>query len=481
MDMKISSIMIKCKEQNIFIQLSNKISFIYGNTSVGKTTLLNLISYGLGNDLIKTLAIEQKVVSICLSILLNGELISLERKINSNSIIMNRNNKKIDLVAKGGKFTSRQSFSDFLYSYEGIEPIEMLRRNSSKEIKVSFSNFMWFSYLRQQELDNTLFYLGEKGNFRELASNYVFKVLLNEKTVSNKEISKEINKLKEEKEKFKLEISIIHEICSSTKIFNVNLSMEIAKKQKEVVQIKQEVEDLKRRVLNSHVITEGLVEELLEKQRRIGIYEAEVRYLIEFSKINEIRNQYLKKIQDCEKTIEKYENRKIEINNELFNDNLRTLETIFFECLLDVGFSYIETTDCVKIDKNTFIPSIFSQYDEFKFDYTNLSSGGKKTIFKICYALAIHIFVTEKRIHSILPKFIIIDTPMKNMSEREDRILYENLYLFFSKLFSAGGRLEKMQLIVVDKELPQIFRGKEIMCKHMTNEKPLLPFLKKSS
>lgn len=199
MDMKISSIMIKCKEQNIFIQLSNKISFIYGNTGVGKTTLLNLISYGLGNDLIKTLAIEQKVVSICLSILLNGELISLERKINSNSIIMNRNNKKIDLVAKGGKFTSRQSFSDFLYSYEGIEPIEMLRRNSSKEIKVSFSNFMWFSYLRQQELDNTLFYLGEKGNFRELASNYVFKVLLNEKTVSNKEISKEINKLKEEK------------------------------------------------------------------------------------------------------------------------------------------------------------------------------------------------------------------------------------------------------------------------------------------
>lgn len=37
------------------------------------------------------------------------------------------------------------------------------------------------------------------------------------------------------------------------------------------------------------------MEELLEKQRRIGIYEAEVRYLIEFSKINEIRNQYLKK------------------------------------------------------------------------------------------------------------------------------------------------------------------------------------------
>ena len=123
------------------------------------------------------------------------------------------------------------------------------------------------------------------------------------------------------------------------------------------------------------------------------------------------------------------------------------------------------------------MPSIYSQYGEFKFDYSNLSSGGKKTIFKICYALAIHIFVVENNIKSILPKFIIIDTPMKNISEREDKELYENLYRFFAKLFTTGGKLEKIQLIIVDKELPQVFERKDIMCKHMTKEEPLIPYL----
>lgn len=200
MDMKISSIQIRCKKKNIFIQLSNKISFIYGNAGVGKTTLLNLISYGLGGNLVKTLAIEQEVLGVCLNILLNGELVCLERKINSNSIIMTRNQEQVNLVAKNSKISYRQSLSDFLYFFEGIEPIEMLRRNSSKEVKVNFSNFMWFSYLRQEELDNTLFYLGEqKSNYKELASAYVMKVILGEKEVSNKEINKEINKLREKK------------------------------------------------------------------------------------------------------------------------------------------------------------------------------------------------------------------------------------------------------------------------------------------
>ena len=66
---------------------------------------------------------------------------------------------------------------------------------------------------------------------------------------------------------------------------------------------------------------------------------------------------------------------------------------------------------------------------------------------------------------------------MKNISEREDKELYENLYRFFAKLFTTGGKLEKIQLIIVDKELPQVFERKDIMCKHMTKEEPLIPYL----
>lgn len=480
MDMKISSVLIKCKRRNVFIQFSNTISFIYGNAGVGKTTLLNLISYGLGNNLVKTLAIEQEVLGISLNILLNGELICLDRKLNSNSIIMTRNNEKINLIAKSGNDFRRQSFSDFLYLTEDIEPIEMLRRNSSKEIRVTFSNFMWFSYLRQEELDNTLFYLGEqKSNQKELASSYVMKILLGEKEVSNKEINKEINKLRERRERIIAKVSVAREICASTKLLDINLGQEILKKQKEIVRIKEEVNKMKETLLKEgSKFVEDDINNLLEKQKWVGIYEAEIRYLIEFGKINAKKNQYALDLQQCEGKIDYYVKIRNNTDNNIFIENVHKLENIFFKCLLDVGFSYIESSDYVKIDIKNFIPSIYSQYGEFKFDYSNLSSGGKKTIFKICYALAIHIYITENNIQSILPHFVIIDTPMKNMSEREDKELYENLYYFFVKLFSDGGKLEKIQLIMVDKEFPQVFHRKEVLCKHMTNEEPLIPYLK---
>lgn len=481
MNIKISSVRIKCRQGNVFIQLSNGISFIYGNAGVGKTTLLNLISYGLGNNLVKTLAVEQEVLGVDLNILINGELVSLERKINSNSIVLNKDNEKINLVAKNCKNTYWYSLSDYLYKFENLEPIVMLRGKTSKEIKVNFSNFMWFSYLRQEELDNTLFYLGEeKSNYKEFASTYVMKILLGEKEVSDKEINKEINKLREKQDNMRLRISVVRDIYAHTQLLSLNLSEEIAKKQKEIFRLKEEVSVLKNELLGkeSNLLEATEVNDLLELQRNIGIYEAEIRYLREFAKINEVKNQYIFEWERCRDKIAYYEKMKNNEDNNSFDINIEKLEKNFFDCLLDVGFSYIELSDVVKINKKTFVPSIYSRYGDFKFDYSNLSSGGKKTIFKICYAIAIHIYAIENDIHSILPQFIIIDTPMKNISEREDKELYENLYLFFEKLFTNRGKLHEVQLIIVDKELPQVFNTEDLMCKHMTNEEPLIPYVK---
>lgn len=479
MNMKISSIQIKCKTRNIFVQLSNSIYFVYGNAGVGKTTLLNLINYGLGNDLLKTLAVEREVLGVCLNILINGELVCLERKMNSNSILMTKNNERINLCAKSIKNSQLQSFSDFIYLFEGIQPIVMLRKNSSKEIKVNFSNFMWFSYLKQEELDNTLFYLGDQNNnFKAIASNYVMKVLLGEKEVSDKEINKEINILKERQENIKLRLSIVPELSSATKLFDINLSEEIVKKQKEILNIREKIKVEKQKLIErKSPIDPSLLEDVLDMQERQGIYKAEIRYLAEFGKINDIRNNYVADLKRCEEKILYYNAIKNDTSNSSFENNIDKLENIFLKCLIDVGFSYIETSDFVKIDNKSFVPSIFSKYGEFKFDYFNLSSGGKKTIFKICYALAIHIYVVENGVHSILPQFIIIDTPMKNISEREDRVLFENLYHYFITLFSYGGKLENIQLIIVDKELPQVFEENEIMYKHITNNEPLIPKL----
>lgn len=479
MNLKISSLLIRCKKDNVYIPFSNRISFIYGNAGVGKSTLVNLVSYALGNNIIKTMVVQQEIESVSLSVVINGELLVIDRKMNSNILCVKTKNDEMYLVAKK-KNPMQTSFSDYLYSLENITPIAMLRGKSSKEISVSFSNYMWFSYLRQEELDNTLFYLGDdRATFKELASTYVLKTILEEQEIAETEINKEINRMKESLGDVTEKLSITKEILSRTQLSEINISHEIAKKSKEVVRIRDEIARTLDKSKKDDTLQKNIdfIEDILEKERMLGRYEAEIMYLREFLKIQELKTIYLSDIQKYKHRINQFETLKGESSNQQFIQNLRVLESIFFHCLLDVKFSYIEESDHVVIDKKTLAPSVYTRNNSFKFDYFNLSSGGKKTIYKICYALAIHIFAATKSSSSLLPQFVIVDTPMKNMSEREDSELYERLYCYFNNLFSDKGLLCDAQLIIIDKEIPDVFQNTNVLCKHLTNDKPLIPYL----
>ena len=468
MDLKILSIQIICNKDTVFIPLSNRISFIYGNVGVGKTTLLNLISYGLGNSIIKTQVVEQEVVAVNLNIVYNGELMCLKRKMNSNAIIITHGNDKIYVMAKG----NGNSLTDFFYRCEKIEPIEMLRKKSPNEVAISFSNYLWLSYLRQEELDSVFFYLGDKSNsYKRFASEYVFKILLGERSVSEKEINKELRILKNELEGLKNKYSVMNELSEATKLIDINLSQEVVRKQKEIIKLKDECECLYRCGAN---IGSSALSELLEKHRLIGKYEAEIRYLAEFSKVKKIKEHYCENIEILNSKIQYYESKKNVSKDTDFDKRLDKLERIFLDCLNNVGFA-IDPLDYITIDRNSFEPSIYNRFGKFKYNYYNLSSGGKKTIFKICYTLALHIYVEKNQIKTLLPKFIIIDTPMKNMSERQDKEMHEKLYKFFVDLFNDGGDLEKYQLVLVDKEQPKIFLENNIYCKHFSTSNPLIP------
>lgn len=481
MNLKISSLLIRCKRENVYIPFSNNISFIYGNAGVGKSTLVNLISYGLGNNIIKTLVVEQEILGVSINAMIDGELYVIDRNINSNMIKLKTKNGELSLVAKK-KNNSQNTLSDYFYSIEGLTPVTMLRGNSSKEISVSFSNYMWFAYLRQEELDNTFFYLGDdKSNFKQLASIYVLKALLEEKDVSETEINKEINLMKERLQNVNTKITLSKDIISSTRLSNINISHETARKQKEITRLRENIGNTLHefRTDDPVVVSKKAMEDLLEKQRKLGMYEAEVAYLREFGKIQDLIVRLIMEAEDLKERIIRFENIKKDTSNQQFEENITLLESIFFQCLRDVEFSYLNDSDYVRIDRKTLIPSVCSKYDQFKFDYSNLSSGGKKTIFKICFALSIHIFAIKKTSCTLLPHFIIVDTPMKNMSEREDNELYDRLYRFFNNLFSEKGLLKDVQLIVIDKELPTVFQDTSVVCKHLTNEMPLIPYLNK--
>ena len=474
MNIKIISIAIKCHTKNIFIPIDSNIFFSYGNSGVGKTTLLNLIKYALGGSLISTNAIKNSVESVSVQLVLNDKHITLDRRINSSLIALQEGNSRETLHVKTSD-KMRRSISDYFYGSEKIEPQRMVRGRSVDDVKVTISNFLWYSYLQQDELDNSFFYLGRGQNsLKEMASNNVLRGMLDKSEGSIKDARKELNLLKEKRERIRSKITVSKEIGKTSKIFGLDIENEVKKKKRDILLLQDEIKSVSVKCRNEDNFSTE-IDNLLELQQRVGMYLAEIRYLTEFgkikAKINDLEmeeRRIVEEIYVCQKYIDSFK-------TDDFDKSLRQLSNVFENVLTSVGFSYFAREDKVIIDKKTLLPGIYSSDGMFKFDYYNLSSGGQKSVFKICFAIALHIYVKKNNISTILPSFLIIDTPMKNISEREDYQLYSNLYRFFLEIFGENGILSDSQLILVDKELPGLFKESGIHCKHFSADEPLLP------
>ena len=474
MELKIASLQIKCRKENYLIRFSEDITFIYGNTGVGKTTLLNLIYYTLGGKLVCTQAVTEEVLSVTLNAFINGSALTIARKLNSNIIRISRNGSNEYLLANDA---AKKTLSDYFYSECGLTPIEMVGRKSSRGQKITFMNFMWFAYLRQDELDNSFFYLGDQRNtFKEQASSYVLKSIFKARDYSGQEYRRQINSLKEDAELSRSKLSIAQHISDSTSLSHVNISREILNKQNTIAMLETERDKLYQDVF-THPEPDTL-NALLRDIYKIGMYEAEVRYLKEFQKIFSVRDNYFTTLQHQQDAISELTNRYDCMGNELFEQNIRKMETILIACFREAHF--LTQYDSVKIDMQTFVPYVCDERGRKKYDYYSLSSGGRRTIFKILYSFALFIYLRENDVCSLLPSFLLVDTPMKNISEREDRELQESLYAYISNLFGEGGKLNGIQLIIVDKEIPATLDDKTITWKRFSSDAPLIAYRKRS-
>lgn len=131
--------------------------------------------------------------------------------------------------------------------------------------------------------------------------------------------------------------------------------------------------------------------------------------------------------------------------------NLRRLEQLFLDCLVRSELAGFSAQDSVMINPNTFMPVVSpSGMGEFAVTtFSNVSSGGITTLFKACYALAIHRLAAETG--ALLPSLLIIDSAMKNTSERMNREQFEAFHRLLYEL--AVAELRKTQFILIDKEV----------------------------
>lgn len=131
--------------------------------------------------------------------------------------------------------------------------------------------------------------------------------------------------------------------------------------------------------------------------------------------------------------------------------NLNRLKELFLDCLVRSKISGFLPTDSVHIPSPHFLPEVMPhESGELAYSsFANIGSGGKKTLFKCCFAIALHRLVAE--IGGVLPQLIIIDSAMKNISEREN---FEQFKGFHDLLYElAQSELKGSQFILIDKEI----------------------------
>lgn len=131
------------------------------------------------------------------------------------------------------------------------------------------------------------------------------------------------------------------------------------------------------------------------------------------------------------------------------DQNIRDIEKAYLEALLNTNVPGVNQNDSIEINRTTWIPWILSNGDEaLKWYFSNAGSGGKKTLLKVCYALALHKVAEENDLP--LPNFIIIDTPMKNIGEDVNQDIFDSFYNYLYTLTETS--LSDTQFIIIDKE-----------------------------
>lgn len=226
----------------------------------------------------------------------------------------------------------------------------------------------------------------------------------------------------------------------------------------------------------------AFLSQALEFERQATTMEQQVGSLISYRKLPERLAELLSTADSLHGQEGELRAKLLRERNQAFKDrtNLDDLEKLFLDCLVRSCFPGITETFKVSIDPKTFVPEVFptDAADFAVTSFANMGSGGMKTIFKACYALALHRLAAKTG--AALPSMLTIDSAMKNVSERENRELFQAFYSLVYEL--AAGELKDTQLILIDKEMFPVPEGIEVTVRsrHMApgsrENPPLVPY-----
>jgi hypothetical protein len=227
----------------------------------------------------------------------------------------------------------------------------------------------------------------------------------------------------------------------------------------------------------------ALLSAILTKERERSSLLQEASSLSSLSKLSqmvELQKESIAKIETRERMLrDELKTAKEAAENDA--TNLKKLKDFYLDCLLRAGVPGISADDIVDIPTSSFFPQVKpdKEAETQITSFATISSGGKKNLFKSCFAIAVHRLAEAEK--APLPSLLIIDSAMKNISERENRRQFEGFYRMLYEL--KESELASTQIILIDKEYSAPPEDLELTVndRHMTLEDPenppLIPYL----
>lgn len=194
----------------------------------------------------------------------------------------------------------------------------------------------------------------------------------------------------------------------------------------------------------------AFIESVREVDRKNATLEERLRSLVQIQEmpraISELEGQAgasQGRIDQLRSEIEE-ERRRLRIGDE----NARAIAEKFKAIMLEVDFPGVSDQDDVVLEPRNWKPIIV--HSEQEWGFWDTGSGGKKTLFNVCYALAVHEVARERGMP--VPNILIIDSPTKNISEDENPELVQSLYREIYR-FAAERNGIGTQFLLIDSDL----------------------------
>ncbi|MGQ3053668.1 MAG: hypothetical protein ACT6S0_17955 [Roseateles sp.] len=220
----------------------------------------------------------------------------------------------------------------------------------------------------------------------------------------------------------------------------------------------------------------------LEFEREATVIEQQVSSLLNYRKLPERLEELLSTADSLRGSESELRVKLSREREKAFKDrsNLEELEGLLLDCLVRSSFPGVTATYKVTIDPKTLVPEVApTEAADFAVtSFANMGSGGMKTIFKSCYAIALHRLAAKKG--ASLPSVLVIDSAMKNVSERENLELFRDFYSMVYEL--AATELNATQFVLIDKEFFPVPEGLslDVRSRHMApgsrDDPPLIPY-----